>query len=240
MPIILNHSVKEVCKFTLTALAEIEYDKDKSYQLSLHIVDSRTKNPLSYRNICLEEGKGAIEEDFDYSSCIEDGISIKVTALVTELPSPEPEPDSSPEAGTALGNVPSRTIDTVSEDFRLFGLNDCLDNLDFCQEFSYCQRTAFPQLQLLKAHASISLKNGYQLISLVDGSVELTYISSNSTQLTPGWDIHTAGNLITLQAQNPDRSLSPGFSGFRFSSAALVLHQPSGLVLMLPFVLDNR
>lgn len=242
MPITLTHFAKEVCKFTITASADIEPEKDKSYKLSLQIVNSQNKNPLSFRDALLEGGKGTIEETFNYSPYMEDGISINVTACLTKLPSPEPIPEADSRSGaeTVPGNAGEEIMESTHQNYRLFGLYDCLDYLDFHQGLSYRRQTASLTLQPLNAFASIFLKKDYRLLSIADHSVSLTYSSTASKPVTPQWDIHLIDNLIFFQTALPDSSLLRGFSEFRFEAAALILHQPSNLILMLPFVLDSK
>ena len=242
MSITLNYSVKETCKFMLSASAEIEYEEDQSYHFGLQIVNSQTKNTLSHNDTILENGKGIVEIDFDHSAYKEDGIFINVTATITKLPPPEPhpEPASQPETESVAANTKNIIIETRSEKYRLFGLYTCLDHIDFQQSLSYRQQAASLTLQPLKACAAISLQKDYRLISIVDGSVGLTYISTSSEPVTPEWDIDIINTRITFQTDLPDKVLIRGFSGFRFEAAGLILHKPSGLILQLPLILDNR
>lgn len=244
MAITLNHSVKETCKFMLSASAEIEYEKDQSYHFILQIVDSQTKNSLASKDTTLNNGKGIAEIDFDYSNHKEDGISINVIATITKLPSPEPQPAhaSQPEPESVAAITKNRTIETKSEMYRLFGLRDCLDHIDFYQSCSYSYRPQVVSLtpQPLKALAAIFLQKDYRLISIAGSSVKLAYISPSSESVTPEWDLDIINTLITLETDLQDKELACDFSRFRFEAAALIKHKPSGLILQLPLIIDNR
>lgn len=242
MAITLNYSVKETCKFMLSAFAEIKYEEDQSYHFNLQIVNSQTKNTLSHKDVILENGKGNVQIDFDHSAYKEDGISINVTATITKLPPPEPQPApaSQPETESFAANTKNIIIETRSEKYRLFGLYNCLDHIDFQQSRSYRRQAASLSPQPLKALAAISLQRDYRLISIVDGSVKLTYMSTSSEPVTPKWNIDIINTLITLETDLPDQALTCGFSRFHFEAAALILHKPSGLILQLPLIIDNR